>query len=119
MENENKEFLETMGNKIKNLRIKKGFTQEELAKKMGYTSRSTINKIEKGLVDLPQSKLVELAKILNTTPLYLFGWVKNPDDNKNEINIISEKYGTITYYLSNNRTKEIIDYLDKFFEEDK
>lgn len=64
-------FLELLGCRIKDLRIKKGFTQEELAKKVGYTSRSTINKIEKGLVDISQTKILELSNILECSPAYL------------------------------------------------
>ena len=37
---------ETMYDRIKRLRIEKEMSQEELALKCGYTSRSTINKIE-------------------------------------------------------------------------
>ena len=58
----------------KNIRSKRmtlGMTQQELADKTGYTSRSTINKIEKGLVDLPQSKIDLFAKALRTSPAKL------------------------------------------------
>ena len=48
-----------------------GMTQDELAARSGYTSRSSINKIEKGLVDLPKSKIEAIAHALGTTPLYL------------------------------------------------
>jgi len=66
--------MNTIGKRIKDLRIQYKLTQEELAKRMGYTSRSTINKIEKDLVDLPQSKVSEFAKVLKTSPEYLIGW---------------------------------------------
>lgn len=58
---------------IKNRRIALGMTQEELAKKMGYTNRSSIAKIENGAVDLSQSKIVQFAKVLETTPGELMG----------------------------------------------
>ena len=35
------------GDRVRDLRIGKGITQDELAKMVGYSSRSTINKIEK------------------------------------------------------------------------
>ena len=35
------------GDKIKEIRKKAGLNQDEFAKELGYTSRSTINKIEK------------------------------------------------------------------------
>lgn len=58
---------------IKNRRIALGMTQEELAKKMGYTNRSSIAKIENGAVDLSQSKIVQFAKVLEITPGELMG----------------------------------------------
>ena len=39
-------------------------SQEELARRTGYTSRSSIAKIEKGEVDLSLSKIVLFAKVL-------------------------------------------------------
>lgn len=59
---------------IKNRRIELNMTQEELADKMGYQGKSMISKIEKGLVDLSQSKILAFAKALNTTPSALMGW---------------------------------------------
>ena len=49
-------------------------SQEELAKKLGYKSRSSINKIELGINDLPQSKVKEFAIALDTTVSKLMGW---------------------------------------------
>ena len=63
-----------IGERIKRLRVSQKLTQDELAIKSGYTSRSSINKIEKGLVDLPRSKIVDIANALGTTPSYLMGW---------------------------------------------
>lgn len=53
---------------IKALRLKNQWTQEELAKKMGYTDRSMIAKIESGKVDLARSKIIEFAKVFNVSP---------------------------------------------------
>ena len=59
------------GKRVREKRIELNMTQEELATKSGYTSRSSINKIELGLVNLPQSKIIALADALMTTPTYL------------------------------------------------
>lgn len=67
-----------MHEKIKWLREEQRISQAELARLVGYTSRSSINKVETGLVDLPQSKIVAFAKALNTTPRYLMGWEEQP-----------------------------------------
>ena len=64
---------------IRRRREELGISQEELANMLGYKSRSSINKIEKGINDIPQSKIVEFAKALRTTPEELMGW-KVPND---------------------------------------
>lgn len=64
----------TLGEKVKIRREQIGMTQEELAKKMGYKSKSSITKIEKGERDLPQSKIKQIADCLGTSPSYLMGW---------------------------------------------
>jgi transcriptional regulator with XRE-family HTH domain len=69
------------------MRKRLGWTQEELATRMGYKSKSTINKIELGINDIPQSKIVQFADVLGTTPAYLMGWT---EDNKNEEKIPPE-----------------------------
>ena len=58
---------------IKKLREEKNMSQDDLAKLTGYTSRSSIAKIEKGEVDLPQSKIIAFACALGTTPGKLMG----------------------------------------------
>lgn len=69
-----KEYDMSIGERIKNRRLDLGMTQSELARKVGYTSRSTINKIEKDGHGMSQDKIVAIAKALNTTPSYLMGW---------------------------------------------
>ena len=64
----------TVGEKIRQRRIELNMSQEELAKKAGYKSRSSINKIELGINDVTQSKVVAFAKALQTTTAYLMGW---------------------------------------------
>lgn len=61
------------GEIIKNLRIERGWSQEKLAEMMGYSHKSSINKIEMGKSDLPQSKLMAFAKIFNVSPYELLG----------------------------------------------
>lgn len=59
--------------RIKLRRIELNMSQEELAFKLGYKSRSSINKIEMGDNDIPQSKILAFANALDTTPSYLLG----------------------------------------------
>lgn len=73
---------------IKKRREELKMSQEELAKKMGYKSRASINKIEKGKADIPQSKIMQFAKELGVSPGELMGWVQLPfnDDKDNKDN---------------------------------
>jgi transcriptional regulator with XRE-family HTH domain len=68
------DYMSTVGDNILSMRKHLGWTQEDLAKRMGYKSKSTINKIEMGINDIPQSKIVQFADVLGTTPAHLMGW---------------------------------------------
>lgn len=56
---------------IKKRREQLGMSQDELAKKLGYKSRSSINKMELGLQDVPQRKVKDFAKVLSVSIGYL------------------------------------------------
>ena len=82
-------------------------SQEELANKIGYKSRSSINKIELDLYNLKQSKIKTIADALNTTPSYIMGWdeldkPENLQKIQSEIEIaklIEQRYGIETLHL--------------------
>ena len=74
--------MSTVGDNILYMRKRLGMTQEELATRMGYKSKSTINKIEMGINDIPQSKIVKFAEVLGTTPAHLMGWTEDSEENK-------------------------------------
>lgn len=66
--------MEEVYKNIKKRRLELGMTQKELARLAGYENRSSIARIERGDHDLPQSKVVDIAKALKTTPSCLYGW---------------------------------------------
>ena len=76
--------MKTIGQRIKEKRIEKGWSQRDLAAKMNYSNHSTIGKIETGKVDIPQSRIVQFAEVLNVSVAYLMGWeeeiVKAPEE---------------------------------------
>lgn len=78
-----------IGKNIAKRRIEIGLTQEELAKRMGYKSKTSINKIEKGINDIPQTKIVKFAEVLRTTPAYLMGWEKIEKKNNAIVDIVA------------------------------
>lgn len=58
----------TIYERIKYLREKKGISQQELAEKVGFKTASAVNKIELGLRDINQTRIIAFAKALETTP---------------------------------------------------
>lgn len=66
--------MTTIGDRIKSRREELGLTQDDLALKLGYKSRSSINKIEKDGRNLPQKKILDIALALDTTVAYIMGW---------------------------------------------
>ena len=77
--------------RIKHRREELNMTQDALAKRVGYKSRTSIHKIELGLTDLPQSKIMEIADALATTPEYLMGWTPEVSKrvNKDETELVN------------------------------
>lgn len=90
----------TIGEKIKQAREKKGLSQTELAEKLGYKSRSSVNKIETGGRDIPRSQIVKIAKILDIPPSSL-------------VNIYDDDYEEKHIEYADEETKEFIDSLRK------
>ena len=73
---------ETLGKRVKKRRIDLGLTQEELAKRMGYASRASVNKVETDERSLSLDLVAKYAVALDCDPSYLAGWqieVKRPD----------------------------------------
>lgn len=66
-----------MGARIKERRVAMGYTQEELAEKLGL-QKSAIAKYENGRVEnIKRTVIKEMAKILECNPSYLMGWDNN------------------------------------------
>ena len=70
------------GKRVKLLRIKKRMTQQELADKMGYTSKTTITKIESGTTGVVKDRLQGLAEVLGTTTQYLLTGEDEPAETQ-------------------------------------
>lgn len=84
----------TKGQRIKKLREAKGYTQEELAKRLN-TSKQAIGKYEKEIVtNIPSDRLEAMALILDTTPEYILGW--------------DEKYNAVETQKNNDIMADII-----------
>ena len=58
--------MEHVFSNIRKLREQKGLSQAYMAKKLGYKSPSTYNKLENGEIDITISKIEKIAKILES-----------------------------------------------------
>lgn len=111
------------GERILKLRTEKGMTQDELAQKLGYKSRSSIAKIENGVRDVPRSQIVELAKALGTTPSVLMGWEDDkPTDTltvlpTDKIHMIPV-FGSVAAGFGAYASSDIIEYIPLYIEND-
>lgn len=74
-ENEKKQYMKDFGQRVKFYREKLGISQRELGRRAGYVDgsnpASSISKIELGQMDIPQTKIADLAKALEVEPYHL------------------------------------------------
>lgn len=92
-EQQRKQYLIEIGNRIKQLRLERDMSQDELAKRSGYGSRSTINKIELGINDVPQSKIKAIAEALGVCVGEILCWNDFDEEHdskqlQNEVDLI-------------------------------
>lgn len=69
----------SLADRVRMRREELKLNQEELAQRMGYKSRSSINKIECGR-EISQKVIVRLADALGVSPAYLMGWDEKPEE---------------------------------------
>ena len=91
-----------VGERIRQRRTDLGMTQEELAKRLGYSSPTSITKIESSDRGLPQWKVQRIAEVLKTSPSYLMGW---DDVNINEQRKVEMRTSDVLKYVQNVRIK--------------
>ena len=84
--------MKTLGKKIRLLRQQKGWTQQDVAKKL-EVSIPAFSKMETGITDLNLSRLNQIAKIFNLTLVQLISNSETDDvkDYTKEIRFLNEK----------------------------
>ena len=64
----------TVADRIKNKRIELNLSQEELAKRAGYSGKTAISKLENAGNNITMKQVRRLAEALSVTDKYLMGW---------------------------------------------
>lgn len=111
----------TIYDRIKYLREKQGLSQQMLAERVGFKTASAINKIELGLRDINQTKIIAFANALSTTPSYLMGWDDTPSEpqlHQNTISLIGRDGTKIIKTYSDEQMETIRRLLDAIPSED-
>lgn len=95
-----------IGERIKNRRIELNITQDELARRLGSSDKSSISRMENSS-KLTLNKVQLLADALNVSPSYLMGWEDelNVDmDMRNNSGTISNNIGSDSTDTNNTYT---------------
>lgn len=95
----------TMYDRIRELRIQKGMSQNDLALKTGYADRTAISKIEKGQVDIPRSKIQAFANVFGVSPSYLM------DGETKTTPSIDDEIVSAFLTLPDDKRKQVIEFI--------
>lgn len=82
----------TTADRIKFAREKIGMSQEELAKKLGLKSRSSIARIEKSGDDVTLKDVERLSDILGCSIPYLMGWEDEENSSEQELTTKEKRF---------------------------
>ena len=105
--------MPTFGEIIRSRRIELGMTQEELAHKLGYRSRTTISRIEDGSRDVPQKSVRHIAQALDMDPAALITQQVSSEDNMTQRirDIRDERMMRLLAYAEKLSDDDIIDII--------
>ena len=102
-----------VGNLIRERRLALNMTQEELAHKVGYKSRASINNIELKR-DIPMKKLVPIAKALDVPVMELLNLKEEP---QGELSYIDTR--AVAELMANPSNSKLISLINKLDDEQK
>lgn len=104
----------TIGERIKNIRIERGLTQEDLAKRMGYKTRSAICQVERNGDNITSDRIAAFAEALGVSIQTLMGWEEKIELSNDE-RILIECYRSADIDLQNT-VRRLLAYAEKFKE---
>ena len=89
----------TVGERIKKLRIKAGFSQVDFANKINVT-KQTLYKYENNIItNIPSDKVEAAARVVNVSPAYLMGWKDESEMHQAELSLQDQQaYAIDTLY---------------------
>ena len=99
-----------IGELIKKRRLELGMTQEELAKRLGYAHKSSINKLEMNKNDVTQTLLLKISDALDVSPMYFINQIDVPHETHSRDAIM--EYARKLARLNQADLDNVIKYID-------
>lgn len=96
---ESVQFRTAFGKRLRESREVVNMTQQELADKLDY-SKSFISKVENGINEMPQSKIMRAAEVLGTTTAHLMGW---DTGFTKSLHLSEEEFNLVTLFRTMNQ----------------
>ena len=116
----------TVGERIKEKRIELGWSQQDLAKKAGYSDKTAISKIEHAGNEITLKQVKRLAKAMNVDPADFMGWadeaphiVDMPHQTGDREGATVEQYAKRLYEYYQKASPEIQKAVDLLLKADK
>ena len=91
----------TIGDKIKEIRQEQNLTQNELASKMGFTTKGAVSKIEASGDDITLKNIKKAASALNVHPNVLMGWDEKADNDLHTFLLDSDNKELVSFIRYN------------------
>lgn len=110
----------TVGERIREKRIELGWSQQELAKKAGYSDKTAISKIEHAGNEITLKQVKRIADAMYIEPSELMGWTEEPiNDSQGDREEALNEYAKLLFDHYQKASPEIQKAVDLLLKADK
>ena len=95
--------LNTVGERIKSLRVEKGMTQEQVARALHFGSRSMVSDYESGRRELPYKSVGDYASFFRVTA----NWIMQGDEEIEEPQSLDEELLRAFHKIQDPRNRRV------------
>lgn len=85
----------TVADRIKQARLEKGLTQEELAKKCGYANKGNVCRLEHAENNISARQVKRIAEQLGVSAAYLMGWTSDEPKKPIDTDLLTDDEKTL------------------------
>jgi transcriptional regulator with XRE-family HTH domain len=88
----------TVADRIKQARLEKGLTQEELAKKCGYANKGNVCRLEHAENNISARQVQRIAEQLGVSAAYLMGWTAETKPIETDAQMTDDEKTLLNFY---------------------